>query len=369
MHATKATCSLNRLLVAGTFSAALTLTACQNLPDSQPDDQGTISLAVAAAPAGVSCLRVTTAGTSRSVARTVPITPGMTVSTNLSGLPTGSVSVTAEAFAEACAAVTAMSVATWNSDPFPVTLAAGVVQPVQLTMRQNGRISVSVDWDTSDGTGGAGGTIMTGAGGTGGTIMTGTGGAIMTGAGGFAGGIMTGAGGFAMTGSGGSTGGGCPGCARLSVPLTAANQSADAQIPVSTFDGTGATVSARVCALSAIGGEFELIAADTANNLAISSAIALSSLSSCAAGFSIVNLPLSSPPFTQGMFNAAAVDLIAVLVGSIDAGPFASPTVVQIDSITVSNNAADSFTFDASTEPLIFDPMSQPGSSLTWIGP
>ena len=27
------------------------------------------------------------------------------------------------------------------------------------------------------------------------------------------------------------------------------------------------------------------------------------------------------------------------------------------------------FTFDASTEPLIFDPMSQPGSSLTWIGP
>ena len=370
MHATKTTRSTNRRLLAGTFTAALALTACQNLPGGQPDDQGTISLAVSAAPAGVACLRVTTTGTSRSVARTISVTPGVTVSTSLSGLPTGSVSVLAEAFAETCAAVSAMSVATWSSDPFTVTLAAGVAQPVQLTMRQNGRISVSVDWDTSDGTGGAGGVGMTGAGGAPG--MTGTGGGMMTGAGGAPGmtgmgGAMTGMGGTGMTGAGGSTGGGCPGCARLSAPLTASNQFGEAIIDFSAapFDGTNATLSARVCVLSGSGGAVELVVASGTTPDVAGTGVVLASTASCAMGFTNITFALSSPG--QGMFNPAAINAIAVAVVATDPGPWANPTIIQIDSISVSNNVVGPFNFDASTDPLIATGSVM--SSLSWIGP
>ena len=387
MHATKTTRSTNRRLLAGTFTAALALTACQNLPGGQPDDQGTISLAVSAAPAGVACLRVTTTGTSRSVARTISVTPGVTVSTSLSGLPTGSVSVLAEAFAETCAAVSAMSVATLSSDPFTVTLAAGVAQPVQLTMRQNGRISVSVDWDTSDGTGGAGGVGMTGAGGApgmtgmGGAMMTGaggapgmtgTGGGMMTGAGGAPGmtgmgGAMTGMGGTGMTGAGGSTGGGCPGCARLSAPLTASNQFGEAIIDFSAapFDGTNATLSARVCVLSGSGGAVELVVASGTTPDVAGTGVVLASTASCAMGFTNITFALSSPG--QGMFNPAAINAIAVAVVATDPGPWANPTIIQIDSISVSNNVVGPFNFDASTDPLIATGSVM--SSLSWIGP
>jgi len=143
--------------------------ACEGGGARRSDDQaGSIALAVSGAPAGVGCLSVTVAGATRTVTRSLDVTPGVAISSTLSGLPTGAVAVTANAFAEACAAVVATSVATWNSDPIMVTLVAGIAVPIQLIMRQNGLIEISVDWETTGAGGAAGG------GGAGGSAGSGT---------------------------------------------------------------------------------------------------------------------------------------------------------------------------------------------------
>jgi hypothetical protein len=165
------------LVLFGCLGAA----ACESSGQRRSDDQtGSIALAVSAAPAGVGCLNVTVAGSTRTVTRSLDVTPGVAIDATLSGLPTGAVAVTANAFADACAVVGATSIATWNSDPIMVTLASGVATPIQLVMRQNGLIDLSVDWDTTGAggaaggaggaTGGAGGaTVDAGAGGTAGS--------------------------------------------------------------------------------------------------------------------------------------------------------------------------------------------------------
>jgi len=155
------------LVLLGCLGAA----ACESGGGSRSgDDQaGSIALAVSAAPAGVGCLRVTVAGSTRTVTRSLDVTPGVAINATLSGLPMGAVAVTANAFADACAAIVATSTATWNSDPIMVTLASGVAMPIQLVMRQNGLIDLSVDWDTT-GAGGAGGAAAdAGAGGSAGS--------------------------------------------------------------------------------------------------------------------------------------------------------------------------------------------------------
>jgi hypothetical protein len=146
------------LFVLGLFAVA----ACQSEAN---DDVGVISLAVAAAPAGAGCLRVTVSGESGDAVRTLGLTTGKATSGTLPGLPLGEVTVSAEALGSACSAVTAGSIPTWVSDPVPAFLTPGTAVPVQLVMRKAGQISVAVDWNTSSGgTGGTGGT-----GGSGGT--------------------------------------------------------------------------------------------------------------------------------------------------------------------------------------------------------
>jgi hypothetical protein len=157
---------MRRLVVGGLFSTVLVI-ACQG--EGPSEDVGVIQLAVSAAPGGVGCLRVNVAGATRTATRTLAVTPGVAVNATLSGLPSGAVTITADAFAESCAAVTASAVATWVGDPIAVTLSA-VPVPVQLVMRQNGRISLSVEWDTS-GAGGSGGGGAAGSGGASGDAM------------------------------------------------------------------------------------------------------------------------------------------------------------------------------------------------------
>jgi hypothetical protein len=149
---------------------ALAVTACQSEAE---DDVGVISLAVAAAPSGAACLRVTVTGGSGGAVRTLGLTTGKVTTGTLPGLPLGQVTVKAEALAAVCSAVTENSVATWVSDAVPAFLTAGAVVPVQLVMQKAGQISVAVDWNTgSGGSGGSGGT----GGGTGGKSGGGSGG-------------------------------------------------------------------------------------------------------------------------------------------------------------------------------------------------
>lgn len=108
------------------------------------EDLGQARLAIGNVPNNVHCVRVTAQGVSRTVVRSVDVMPGQTVQTTLSGLPTGQVVFTAQAFSTACAAVVASSVPTWVSDPVTVTVATTPIVNVSLTLHPNGQATVGV---------------------------------------------------------------------------------------------------------------------------------------------------------------------------------------------------------------------------------
>jgi hypothetical protein len=131
------------------------------------------------------------------------------------GLPTGDVTITGEAFKLSCSAIAPDAVPTWVSDPLAVNLQPGVSTPISLSFRPNGRLDLSVifqdDTCTNGGCdgGGAGGDQgMAGQTGAGGGVAGGG----VGGAGGSvgAGGAVAGAGG-GVAGTGGLSGmGGLP---------------------------------------------------------------------------------------------------------------------------------------------------------------
>jgi hypothetical protein len=118
--------------------------ACQ----SMTEDTGVVKLAIASGPPDAACLRVTVSGSAgAATVRTLALTPGMSTTGTLAGLPVGSVNIEAEAFNSACSAITASSVATWAADPVTVVLTAGTPVSVQLEMERAGQIKISVDWN------------------------------------------------------------------------------------------------------------------------------------------------------------------------------------------------------------------------------
>src|SRR5205814_62143 len=119
----------------GVLALGITLVGCGSAPTPDADhgsDLGLVSLAVAAVPPGVGCLRVSVSNASREVLNDLPTTPGVPVTANLSALPLGSVTVKGSAYAEACSAVTSTSEITWLSDPVTATLIVGSAVPVAL---------------------------------------------------------------------------------------------------------------------------------------------------------------------------------------------------------------------------------------------
>jgi hypothetical protein len=110
------------------------------------DDEALIALAITGTPADVSCLRATVSGTTRTAVRSVAASTGQAISTKLSGLPTGQVQVLLEGFGVACSAVSATSEATWLSDAIALTLVRGVPVPLKVSMRENGRINLEIDF-------------------------------------------------------------------------------------------------------------------------------------------------------------------------------------------------------------------------------
>jgi hypothetical protein len=106
---------------------------------------GTATFELAAAPADASCLQIDVAG-SRSSTRLIDLMPGQATTFTLNGLPLGNVTFTESAFSQACAAVSAASIATWQSDPTPATLQAGVAANVTVVLRRNGTAHVTSDF-------------------------------------------------------------------------------------------------------------------------------------------------------------------------------------------------------------------------------
>jgi cysteine-rich repeat protein len=129
----------------GVFVSALWLAGCGITPESPKPNEGIIQLSSSAVPNDVACVRLTVANAARTVVSDFDATPGQALTASLSGLPIGMVSISAEAFAAMCPATGAP--ATWISEPLTATLVAGIPMPVQLTMRPNGRIDLSIDWE------------------------------------------------------------------------------------------------------------------------------------------------------------------------------------------------------------------------------
>lgn len=88
-------------------------------------------------------------------------------------------------------------------------------------------------------------------------------------------------------------------------------------------------------------------------------------LTPCSTGLSdVVFNPVSAD------FNAKAVSFIGLSIGSSagSTGPWSNPTIVRLDSITISNGAAGGpYTFDTSTDPLMMGSPYADGTTFTWV--
>src|SRR5262249_32276501 len=135
------------------------------------EDTGVATVAITQAPADVLCVRITVAGSSRTVTRDVDVMPGQSTELTIGGLPLGSDAFSGEAFSVGCAAVMTGAVPNWVGDSVTATVVVSPPVAVALVLRRNGRAAIGVDFQ-DDGDGGMGGTG--GSGGDGG--MGGTGG-------------------------------------------------------------------------------------------------------------------------------------------------------------------------------------------------
>ncbi|MEA2697957.1 MAG: hypothetical protein QOI66_2228 [Myxococcales bacterium] len=118
----------------------------------QPDDSsggaglGQVSVSLSVVPADILCLRVSGEGADRTVVRDIDIPSAQPITATLTGIPLGPVTFTAQAYAAACGAVTASTVADWVSDPTTVSVALSHIATVDLTMHRNGRAKVTIEF-------------------------------------------------------------------------------------------------------------------------------------------------------------------------------------------------------------------------------
>ena len=124
---------------------------CQSAAPAGPqvgidaEDTGTISLNLVNAPPDAACLRLTIKGATVAV-RSFALTTTQKTTLTASGLPTGSVEVTGEAFGTACSQITTESVATYVSDATSATLSEGQTASIALALHKASSASISVDF-------------------------------------------------------------------------------------------------------------------------------------------------------------------------------------------------------------------------------
>lgn len=133
-------------LVAGGFSACSSSTPSHG--DAE-DATGEVSLALTSVPADVACLKVSVTG-SRPVTQLIDVTAGSGATYTLSRLPLGIVTVSGEAFSQACNAIPGGTVPAYVSDaPVSVRVDAVDINTITLSLIRNGRIGVGVDFENS----------------------------------------------------------------------------------------------------------------------------------------------------------------------------------------------------------------------------
>ncbi|WP_438027793.1 hypothetical protein [Sorangium sp. So ce233] len=182
------------------------------------------------------------------------------------------------------------------------------------------------------------------------SASTGSGG---EGGGGGEGGAAEGGGGAGGVAEGGGGAGGtpdigpgpeesCSGCARLAVPLTAASTGTLFQFDYPDLvDLTGATVTFRIKAQAATGGGVQTFVQNGGAQSWVGVPWAWTNLSDLSE-WTELTIDVDAAAAADATFNKAAVQRIGLKVDAGTAGPWANPTVVYVDSITVTRSGGTS---------------------------
>jgi hypothetical protein len=188
--------------------------------------------------------------------------------------------------------------------------------------------------------------------------------------------------GVAGSGAGGGGAGGtgtppCPGCVVLSVPVTDGDSLSTWGITLDTAaDLSASTITFRMCVATSQTDTtiFQPFVANAGANLGTYGFQTFDNsfqdqttgtLSACSSGLSDIVLN----PVSIG-FDAKTVSFIGFSIGSKpgSTGPWSNPTVVRLDSITVSNaSGVGPYTFDTSTDPLLMGNPYAAGTTFTWV--
>jgi hypothetical protein len=202
-----------------------------------------------------------------------------------------------------------------------------------------------------------------------------------------AGNAGAGAGGAGSGGGGAGSGGSsevCTGCARLSVPLAAAADQAHFTItlPAAT-DFSAATIAIRVARYAGTGGWFKAYIQEGSPNFLYQDSVE-TTIASIGTSMQTISWDVATAGTTA---DKTIIRRIGVEISGNGASSWTNPTVVYVDSITVTGTtlAMSSFTFDTSatvsTTPTGNGPnnviwlnnfsgdTNVTGATLGWLGP
>jgi hypothetical protein len=170
------------------------------------------------------------------------------------------------------------------------------------------------------------------------------------GGGGGTGGVVGSTGGTGGTGGAGGASQTASGCAKLSVPFDDAGDKAHFVISLaSPMDLSNATLSMRVYVQAAEGGTIFNYVQDSGTYRFLGVATAQRRLLSGASNWSTINWNVGAEPDSAGTgIVKSSIKNIGIELNAQPSSSWLNPTIVYIDSITVTNPAL-TFTFDAST--------------------
>lgn len=140
-----------KLFRIGIMLAPLLAAACGD--NSSSDDVGQATAALSVTPANAECIVITTTGTS-TVTSQFTVSPGTSSTFDLSGLPLGSDTISANAYAVSCSNLTGAQATYTSASSISVTIVAGTPVMVNLQMVPAGSAgggSVSVNFPTPHG--------------------------------------------------------------------------------------------------------------------------------------------------------------------------------------------------------------------------
>jgi hypothetical protein len=128
-------------------AVALLLAACtRSNPDRNRLGDGAVGVVraqITEVPRDILCVELIAGAGARMLSSTFEVVPGRAATLQLSDLPVGNLTITAWAYSAACPAIGGRQ-ATWASAPAVVTVAAGQVTPLSLTLELVGGVDIGL---------------------------------------------------------------------------------------------------------------------------------------------------------------------------------------------------------------------------------